>query len=352
MRERPSIQDNEILARLRDSYGISGAEIEFLPIGNESSSWVYKASGNDGKDYFLKLKDTAPYPPSALVPRYLKDSGIDQVLAPLPTLNQELWTLADDFTLTLYPFIDGKTGLENGLSDSHWEEFGNVLGRVHSTRLPDELLRHVERETFVPRWAGVAQRRDSLKELDATLRKKSFDDPYQNELATFWKQESALIMRLIARAEELSRVAQNRPFESILCHSDIHPANILLNGEGKMFMVDWDTPIMAPKERDLMFVVGVRSRSYATDARIEELFFNGYGQVDIDPLMLVYYRYEWVVQDIGSYCNRVFSMRSAGADTKRHAVQRVISMFEPGSSIEMANNSEGILPLEYRSLQI
>ena len=117
-----------------------------------------------------------------------------------------------------------------------------------------------------------------------------------------------------------------------------------------MFIVDWDTPILAPRERDLMFVIGVKSRNYATDARMEEFFFKGYGEVNIDLLMLVYYRYEWVVQDIGSYCNRVFSMHYVGEDTKRHAVQSIMSMFSPGSSVEMANGSEELLPLEYRSL--
>jgi thiamine kinase-like enzyme len=42
-------------------------------------------------------------------------------------------------------------------------------------------------------------------------------------------------------------------FDTPLCHSDIHAANLLISN-GDFFIVDWDTLIMAPKERELMFI--------------------------------------------------------------------------------------------------
>ena len=37
----------------------------------------------------------------------------------------------------------------------------------------------------------------------------------------------------------------------VLCHSDIHAGNVLLGGNETIYIVDWDDPIMAPKELSL-----------------------------------------------------------------------------------------------------
>jgi hypothetical protein len=41
-----------------------------------------------------------------------------------------------------------------------------------------------------------------------------------------------------------------------LCHSDIHAGNILIDVNDDFYIVDWDNPILAPKEHDLMFIGG------------------------------------------------------------------------------------------------
>ena len=42
----------------------------------------------------------------------------------------------------------------------------------------------------------------------------------------------------------------------IVCHFDIHAGNILIDDDGSLYIVDWDDPILAPKERDLMYIGG------------------------------------------------------------------------------------------------
>jgi spectinomycin phosphotransferase len=81
---------------------------------------------------------------------------------------------------------------------------------------------------------------------------------------------------------------QDKSLDFVLCHADIHTANLLLDGQGRLFVVDWDQPILAPRERDLMFVtVG----GFVTEERAETLFFQGYGKTEVDPLTMAYYRY-------------------------------------------------------------
>ena len=64
--------------------------------------------------------------------------------------------------------------------------------------------------------------------------------------------------------------------EFALCHADIHTANILITPEQDMVIVDWDDTLLAPKERDLMFVLG----GDAFQTREVRLFLEGYGKRD------------------------------------------------------------------------
>ncbi len=125
----------------------------------------------------------------------------------------------------------------------------------------------------------------------------------------------------------------------MLCHADLHTWNVVIDTEHRLWIVDWDEAVLAPKERDLMFVVGGISRSLI-GPREEELFFRGYGEAVIDPLALSYYRYAWAVQDIGGYAQQVLSRPDLGAVTKRAAVEICMTLFEPGEIVELAYESD------------
>jgi hypothetical protein len=54
-------------------------------------------------------------------------------------------------------------------------------------------------------------------------------------------------------------------------------------------------------------------------------------------LALAYYRYEWCVQEIGDYGNRVFSM-DIGERTKQGSVAEFMKLFSPTDVIQAALN--------------
>jgi spectinomycin phosphotransferase len=89
-----------------------------------------------------------------------------------------------------------------------------------------------------------------------------------------------------------------------------------------------------------MFVVGDAIDGAEARPRDEQLFFQGYGETAVNPLALAYYRFEWVVQDIGDYGERAFLSSDAGEETKRHAVAELMQMFDPGDVVEAAYASE------------
>jgi spectinomycin phosphotransferase len=330
MLEKPDLADETIVACLHASYGLSVGRLDFLPIGNDSSARVYRVGARDGTSYFLKVKQGTLYQPSVIIPHHLKNSGIKSIIAPLPNLAGALWATADTFTLILYPFVEGSTGMETGMSEEQWTAFGSILKRIHTTALSEEAFAVVENETFMPRWSGT------IRLLQAHMLANDYTDSFQQELAAFWKAKAAEIITIVDRTEAIGRRLQAQAPELVLCHSDIHTANILLDADGKLFIVDWDQPVFAPKERDLMFVMRGNGGSESTD---EQCFFKGYGQPEINNLALAYYRCEWVVQEIGDYGTRVFLTPNMGAETKQDSLRGFQQLFLPGDVVEAAERS-------------
>ena len=120
-----------------------------------------------------------------------------------------------------------------------------------------------------------------------------------------------------------------------MCHSDIHAGNILVADRGEIYIVDWDNPICAPKERDLMYAGGGQFSNWRTPQEEEDLFYQGYGRAQIDPAALAYYRYERIVTDIAIYCEQLLGTDEGGED-REQSLKYLMSNFEPGGVIEIA----------------
>jgi spectinomycin phosphotransferase len=339
MRKESLLPDEKIIACLRDSYGLAVTAVEFLPLGYDSYAGVYRVMANDGQDYFLKVKKDAVYPPSVNVPRYLKQQGIEQVVAPLPTMNGALWGMVESFTLLLYPFIEGEVGMDAGLSDQQWIAYGAVLNKLHTTQLSPELSEQMRKETFVPcpKW------RDLSQQLWTAAHKLNHDDPSRQALAAFWQAHEAEINRIADRAETLGQRLQQRPSTFVLCHSDIHTANLMVTADDRLFVVDWDQPILAPKERDLLFIIGTMIGGLVIGEREENLFFEGYGKTSVDTLALGYYRYEWALQDICEFGAQVFLRPDINDAGRQEAARLCMYLFEPRSTVELAHRLDTAL---------
>jgi spectinomycin phosphotransferase len=333
MLEKPDFQDETIIASLRVNFNLPVTGVEFLPIGNDATAWVYRVNTDDAP-YFLKVKKGAVYEPAVTVPHLLKAQGIEQVVAPVPAASGGLWAELDSFALILYPYVEGPTGMDAGMSDDQWREFGAVLRRIHDTKLTREQKRPIQRETFTPIWSCI------VAQIDDLIPGSPFNDPYQRELANFWTERREEIIRIVNRCEALGHRLQQQSGSFVLCHTDIHTANILLDAAGGLHIVDWDQPQLAPKERDLMFI----GDDLTATTHTQKCFYEGYGETVIDPVALAYYRYEWVVQEIGDYGERVF-LADSGDETKADSVRGFRQLFDPGDVVEIAYAADKHVPL-------
>ena len=201
-------------------------------------------------------------------------------------------------------------------------------------QVPPELQRLIPKESFSPQW------RERLHSLQTLAEGTSIQDPSAAKLADFLKSRQTEINRLIERAEELASELQSKPLELVLCHTDIHGANILIRTDGLppiLYIVDWDAPLLAPKERDLMFIGGGIDNIWKSN-RDEDLFYEGYGETRIDFAGLAYNRYERVIEDLVAYGEQLLLTDEGGAD-REEAYRRFTGNFEPGQTIDIAENT-------------
>jgi spectinomycin phosphotransferase len=114
---------------------------------------------------------------------------------------------------------------------------------------------------------------------------------------------------------------------------------MLCSHNRELWIVDWDETMLAPKERDLMFVIkgiatGLVSAQHTTS------FLQGYGAATINQRALTYYRYAWALQDMAAYAEDVFFAPDLSDQARRSSVAAFIGLFEPGQIVAIADESE------------
>jgi spectinomycin phosphotransferase len=334
MLEKLPIADELIISRLQEEYGLQVSALTFLPLGADMGTAVYRVITNDETVYFLKLRKGFDEI-SVSVPLFLKTQGIKEIIAPFETKSKHGWVDFGEYKMILYPFIEGKNGFEMKLSDSHKRTFGTVLNRLHAVKIPPELKWIMPQETFSPHW------REQVKSFQSQVEHSSFSDLNAVKLANFIKSKRNEISHLIKRTAELASKLQSQSHELVLCHTDIHGGNILLTNNDQLYIVDWDAPLLAPKERDLMFIGGGIDDIWKSE-RDEAVFYGGYGKTEIDFTMMAYFRYERVIEDLAVYGEQLLLTDEGGKD--REQAYRLFTInFEPGQTIEIAEKTDALI---------
>lgn len=329
MLEKPAIPDERIGACLASAYGLRISILTFLPLGADVGTVVYRAEDRGGDAYFVKLRRGGFRPVTVRVPAFLHDQGVPALIPPLKTLSGRLWTVMDAYKMILYPFVEGQNGYEVPLSNQHWLELGAAMRAIHTARLPAPLARLVPRERF----SAVYRRQVSTFQRQA--RQVNFADPAAAHLATLMRTHEDTIRGLVRRAAALARNLRARSLPFTLCHADLHAGNLHIGADGRLYIIDWDTLMLAPREHDLTLIGGCRLWN---DPKQIALFYQGYASNEIDTCALAYYRSERVIMDIAAFCSQLF-LSDAGGPDREQALVYFASNFLPGAEIELANNT-------------
>src|SRR6476469_881035 len=104
MLEKPDLPDDQLIDCLQLNYSLRSAQVNFLPLGNDMNTAVYRVLAEDAQAYFLKLRSGAFNDITVAIPRLLGDQGMAQVVAPIATSSGALWARMSDFAVILSPF--------------------------------------------------------------------------------------------------------------------------------------------------------------------------------------------------------------------------------------------------------
>jgi spectinomycin phosphotransferase len=317
MREKPNIPDELLQACLQDQYDLIPVTLEFLPVGLDYHAGVYRVVSEQGTAYLLKATSRPLYEPRYLVPRYLNDQGITAVVAPLPTRSGALWAKLADWTVIVYPFIEGDTSFM-GMTNGQWKELGTIFKQIHQVIVPSEGFESLRKETFDPteyaRWIRAFETQHLHSQHRDRLPERAF-------LAD-WVAHQSTIHRGVTSLEKLAAALQRRSGPYVICHADLHPANLIRDHAGYVFVIDWDDVMLAPKERDFIFVREPQAGA----------FWEGYGQPEIDWIALTYYLWERVVQDVIECARDMFFKDDLGEESRADVARLLHEILEGRSS--------------------
>jgi spectinomycin phosphotransferase len=329
MLTKPAIADQAIRDYLLSSYDIPIRAVEFLPLGADINTALYRVTTPEGRSYFLKLRRGDFDESAVLLPAFLHAQGARQVMVPLANLSSRYGSRAHNFHWRLYPFMEGRDGYEVGLSAAQWITLGENLAIIHHAVPPPGMVARPPRETYSPAL------RDLVRAYDAQVEQTAYSDPIAAQFVSLWTHRREEIRLIVERADQLAGMLREREIEFVICHSDLHPGNLLIGENDTLAIVDWDNPTLAPKERDLLFVGGGIGGTWNTPEE-DALFYQGYGNSHIDPHALSYYHYERIVADFAAYADELLGVLGSAED-RRLSLRQISSQFEPGGVIELAH---------------
>lgn len=90
-----------------------------------------------------------------------------------------------------------------------------------------------------------------------------------------WSVVAHLLSALQRHTAALGESLRDRPAQQVLCHGDPHLGNLLHEGADVVSLVDWDDVVLAPRERDFMFLRGGVLAALPVTAEREAWFMQG-----------------------------------------------------------------------------
>jgi spectinomycin phosphotransferase len=316
----------QVIGYLNMYYGINVNELMLLPLGADINASIYKAKTWD-KFYFVKLIYGHEHDAGLAVLELLQQAKVGLIIPPVLTIQGQLLQRIDNASLMVQPFIDGQNCFSHSLTDDQWIALGKSLKSIHEMDVPPSIQIQLRKENFSPQWRTQVKSFYHLFEDNSAV--DIFDEISQN-LLIFIKIHAAEIYRLVNRAEELAKECQVDSSSFVLCHADLHGGNVLVDNNA-LYIVDWDNPMLAPIERDLMFMGGGVGNVWNKQNEVE-LFYKGYGEVKIDMNLLAYYRHERIVEDIAIYIQQILY----GDKNRLEMYQHFIDMFDRRGVVELA----------------
>ena len=292
----------ELEAVLERHWWLREPQLEYLPVGFGSHHW--RAVDSRGAQRFVTVDDlqagfqAGPDSDAAFAAldrafrtaAWLRDEAkLDFVVAPLHDHDGVIIRRLDDrYAVTLLPLIVGESNTWGPYeSADDRRRMGGVLGRLHAVTedVPAGLPR---RDDFaVPSRAALAE---ALDDLDRRWASGPFAEPARQLL----QANADEIERRLEEYDELAAEVRESSDRWVITHGEPHRANIIRDPRGGVHLVDWDTTLIAPRERDLRMVLD-------EDLTGWDEYLAAAGHATLNPQAMELYRRWWDLADIALF---------------------------------------------------
>lgn len=296
---RPSgLPDAVLVDALADGWGVIVQSLEYRAVGFGSHHW--SATDTSGSEWFLTVDDLEAKRRSAddrtddafdrlraalITARAVHDSGAGFVVAPVPARDGTVVRrVSERFALAVCPYIEGRTESGDYRSASDRRAVLEMLVVVHGSR--DIVVRNARVDDFV-----LANGDDLLLAL-GNLEVPWDGGPYSKRAGELLSRHADGVARLLEAYDRLAGDAREEPDRMVLTHGEPHVENVMLTENGRM-LIDWDTAMVAPPERDLWMLE-------PGDGSIAGAYTHATGRPVLSS-MLDLYRLRWDLAEIAIY---------------------------------------------------
>lgn len=323
----------ELVAHARREFALPLTAVDVVS-GEDEHAVVLRAVTADGSEFALKTSD-GDLSTGALVSAHLARRGVHAVPTPLPARSGRPWSQLGTHQVTLTPWVRGRAGAAGGLTASRWHAFGRALAQVHAAGVTPAIQERLPVEDYVTPAAASVR---SLGSRMGAPRHRD-DDSAVRELSRHWFGVSDAVTVIVEQTEALGRLLRGSPAPLVLTHGDAHLFNVVVDDDtGALSLIDWGGTASARRERDLMFVIGGVLTQAPVTADEQSSFFDGYGDWEVDPMCLTYYRCSWAVQDVMSYASQVLD-GSRPHPERAHALRLFEDLLQPTGIVSTALES-------------
>lgn len=249
MRSRPTdLPDAALIGALDRHWGIRVDALEYRPVGAGSHHWA--AVDSAGTRWFLTVDDLdkgriAATPDDAFevltrawrTTHWLAGRGIEFAVAPVPPLGVRL---SPRYALAVFRHVDGEPLGPGGYEDDEdRRRVAEMLDRLHA----------VESCPFAGRDDFALPGRRHLEHAMNT--DAGWDSgPYSAPTRDLLRNSRDGVVEALRRYDELVDRVRQFPARMVLTHGEPHSANVLRQPNGQLLLIDWDSVLIAPPERD------------------------------------------------------------------------------------------------------
>ncbi len=272
---------------IQETFGIGIIDFTLVPKWEAARGYIIESSNH--KSFFLKIYWDDKIPDSAF--RFADDlfarAGIVNIAHPIPTSHGQMRIHIRDFQIALFDWISGRTAEEHKLTETQLERLGELLAKIHQSKTI--IGEYPVRENF-----AIPFKNRFLAIFDSMSKTTSKSTKYRTRLELFLEPHRQKFMRELETLEKLQRKVKARKLEFVNCHGEPSPGNVLSSDNGEVHLLDWDDPIFAPKEKDLLFFKD----------NVEPVM-KGYGAFSKDTIIdrdvLEFYGHMWNLGEIADY---------------------------------------------------